>query len=465
LSHFSSSNGYSKRRTSQAGGIFYKTMALFMCSRADRGQHGGGSRCGIDTKHCFNTVAAAAAGRYFRRLSFRRQRPIPHSSICARAEKNLYRISADSLYGIADLKTGKMIVPAEYTTIDVLSDGRFLLTRYENQASSFYYADANGTVTPIQTPVKGTYFSMAGDDCFFIGVYAKRPLTAAVQQPAEQYDIPTLVLLDENMKVIRDDIDGACGAASTPHFTNGLMPIQTGSTLWIGSRKGAIGNGTYGLIDKTGQFVGRNGFDELSWTDSRYIGKRGTALYQLDGKSGEIRLPANASQESSWAKAELEAAREHDISLSFYYPRLNITRVDFCRLAVKLYQKVQPNASAAPAAAFSDCENESVCLAAALGIVTGYDDGTFRPYQSITRQEAAAMLDRLYTTLGGKASAANDKPYADDAQLGDWARSSVYAMREIGIMQGKENNRFRPKDGYTQEQAVVTVERAFQAVK
>lgn len=465
MSHFSSSNGYSKRRTSQAGGIFYKTMALFMCSRADRGQHGGGSRCGIDTKHCFNTVAAAAAGRYFRRLSFRRQRPIPHSSICARAEKNLYRISADSLYGIADLKTGKMIVPAEYTTIDVLSDGRFLLTRYENQASSFYYADANGTVTPIQTPVKGTYFSMAGDDCFFIGVYAKRPLTAAVQQPAEQYDIPTLVLLDENMKVIRDDIDGACGAASTPHFTNGLMPIQTGSTLWIGSRKGAIGNGTYGLIDKTGQFVGSHDFDELSWTDSRYIGKRGTALYQLDGKGGEIRLPANASQESSWAKAELEAAREHDISLSFYYPRLNITRVDFCRLAVKLYQKVQPNASAAPAAAFSDCENESVCLAAALGIVTGYDDGTFRPYQSITRQEAAAMLDRLYTALGGKASAANDKPYADDAQLGDWARSSVYAMREIGIMQGKENNRFRPKDGYTQEQAVVTVERAFQAVK
>lgn len=47
------------------------------------------------------------------------------------------------------------------------------------------------------------------------------------------------------------------------------------------------------------------------------------------------------------------------------------------------------------------------------------------------------MLDRLYTALGGKASAANDKPYADDAQLGDWARSSVYAMREIGIMQGK----------------------------
>lgn len=32
-------------------------------------------------------------------------------------EKNLYKIPADSLYGIADLKTGKMIVPAAYTTM------------------------------------------------------------------------------------------------------------------------------------------------------------------------------------------------------------------------------------------------------------------------------------------------------------------------------------------------------------
>ena len=95
--------------------------------------------------------------------------------------------------------------------------------------------------------------------------------------------------------------------------------------MWIGSRNGAIGNGTYGLIDKTGQFVVKHDFDELSWTDSRYIGKRGTALYQLDGKGGEIQLPANASQESSWVKTELEAAREHDISLPFYYPCLLYT--------------------------------------------------------------------------------------------------------------------------------------------
>ena len=54
-------------------------------------------------------------------------------------------------------------------------------------------------------------------------------------------------------------------------------------------------------LQRNVQFDGRRDFDELSWTDSRYIGKRGTALYQLDGKGGEIQLPANASQESRCA--------------------------------------------------------------------------------------------------------------------------------------------------------------------
>lgn len=54
-------------------------------------------------------------------------------------------------------------------------------------------------------------------------------------------------------------------------------------------------------------------------------------------------------------------------------------------------QQMLPQIIFPQTAAFSDCENGSVCLAAALGIVTGYVDGTFRPYQSITRQQAALI--------------------------------------------------------------------------
>ena len=57
------------------------------------------------------------------------------------------------------------------------------------------------------------------------------------------------------------------------------------------------------------------------------------------------------------------------------------------------------------------------------------------------------------------------KAFADDAKIGDWARGSVYAMRQTGIMQGKENNQFCPTDGYTAEQSIVTIERMYQIIK
>ena len=65
------------------------------------------------------------------------------------------------------------------------------------------------------------------------------------------------------------------GTIPVPTFRNGMMPIQTDSTLWYGSVKGATGNGKYGLIDTTGQYVSRNDFDQIKWRDSRYTGKRG----------------------------------------------------------------------------------------------------------------------------------------------------------------------------------------------
>ena len=305
--------------------------------------------------------------------------------------------------------------------------------------------------------------SVSDEGYFFVGIYAKRPLTDVIyyQEPTTiQYDIPKLVLFDENMNMLRDDIDGGV-AISTPVFHNGLMAIQTGSTLWEGSVKGAYGNGKYGLIDKTGQFIGKNDFDGIDWRDNRFIGWRGKTLYYLDGTGNEVELPANADEYSAWAKPEVEEARQDELGTIFHYPRLDITRVDFCELAVNLYSKMSSVPENIPDAAFSDYEDNNVAVAAALGIVTGYEDGTFRPYAFITREEAATMLDRLYKSLGGTETAEGSKQYADDARFGDWSRDSIYTMQNIGIMKGEENNEFHPDGGYTGEQAIVTIERMY----
>ena len=360
-----------------------------------------------------------------------------------------------------------MVIPLEYDTIDVLADNKILLSKEipgKEHCSNFYLSDENGNITPMDLPVEGTCMSVSDEGYFFVGIYAKRPLTDVIyyQEPTTiQYDIPKLVLFDENMNMLRDDIDGGV-AISTPVFHNGLMAIQTESTLGEGSVKGAFGNGKYGLIDKTGKFVSKNDFDKLDWRDNRFIGWRGKTLYYLDGTGDEVELPANAGEYSAWAKPEVEEARQHSLTLGgFHYPRLDITRVDFCELAVNLYSKMSSVPENIPDEAFSDCEDENVAVAAALGIVTGYEDGTFRPYAFITREEAAAMLDRLYKSLGGTETAEGSKQYADDAQFGNWSRDSIYTMQNIGIMKGEENNEFHPDGGYTGEQAIVTIERMY----
>ena len=396
--------------------------------------------------------------------------------------KNLYTISLDIdgyikygfLDGVVNIETGEMVIPLEYDTIDVLADNKILLSKEilgKEYCSDFYLSDENGNITPMDLPVEGTCMSVSDEGYFFVGIYAKRPLTDVIyyQEPTTiQYDIPKLVLFDENMNMLRDDIDGGV-AISTPVFHNGLMAIQTGSTLWEGSVKGAYGNGKYGLIDKTGKFVSKNDFDKLDWQDNRYIGKRGTKLYLVDKEGGETELPSDIDKYgaswldkySTWARPDVAAAHEHGLGSNFYYPRLDITRVDFCELAVNLYSKMSSVPENIPDAAFSDCEDENVAVAAALGIVTGYEDGTFRPYAFITREEAATMLNRLYKSLGGAETAESSRQYAEDAQFGDWSRDSIYTMQNIGIMKGEENNEFHPDGGYTGEQAIVTIERMY----
>ena len=385
--------------------------------------------------------------------------------------KNLYTISLDIdgyikygfLDGVVNIETGEMVIPLEYDTIDVLADNKILLSKEilgKEHCSDFYLSDENGNITPMDLPVEGTCMSVSDEGYFFVGIYAKRPLTDVIyyQEPTTiQYDIPKLVLFDENMNMLRDDIDGGV-AISTPVFHNGLMAIQTGSTMWEGSVKGAYGNGKYGLMDKTGKDIGKNDFDGIDWRDNRYIGWRGTKFYYLDGTGNEVELPANADEYSTWAQDAVVALRNHNLGSGYYYPRLDITRVDFCELVVDLYRKMNPEMNSAPKnildTVFSDYEDNNVAIAAALGIVTGYEDGTFRPYAFITREEAATMLDRLYKSLGGTENAESSKQYADDAQFGDWSRDSIYTMQNIGIMKGEENNEFHPDGGYTGEQAI-----------
>ena len=114
---------------------------------------------------------------------------------------------------------------------------------------------------------------------------------------------------------------------------------------------------------------------------------------------------------------------------------------------------------------FSDV-NENIDLgfierAYHLGIVNGISETEFKPDGEITRQEAAAMLMRVYKNYTQMEKISGEFKFSDDKDIAEWAQEDVYSINSLGIMQGVGENIFDPLNGYTVEQAIITFWRLY----
>ncbi len=96
-----------------------------------------------------------------------------------------------------------------------------------------------------------------------------------------------------------------------------------------------------------------------------------------------------------------------------------------------------------------------------LGIVNGVSETEFNPDGEITRQEAAAMLMRVYKNYAEMKKIRGEAQFLDDKDIAEWAKEDVYSINSLGIMQGVGENIFDPLNGYTVEQAIITFWRLY----
>lgn len=93
-------------------------------------------------------------------------------------------------------------------------------------------------------------------------------------------------------------------------------------------------------------------------------------------------------------------------------------------------------------------------------VVSGYEDGTFRPDRMVTRQEFVKLA---VLALGLKPEEASQLPFADAASVPQWARGYVAAAASAGLVKGYEDGTFRPLATATRAEAAAVVWRVLEA--
>ena len=111
-------------------------------------------------------------------------------------------------------------------------------------------------------------------------------------------------------------------------------------------------------------------------------------------------------------------------------------------------------------ATYSDVAEDSAYYEAVetlnkLGIVTGYEDGTFKPEDGVTRAEMAALIARIQG-YGETAKAAASTGFAD-VPASHWASGYIANAAGMGIINGYGDGNFGPEDPVLYEQAVKMV--------
>lgn len=190
----------------------------------------------------------------------------------------------------------------------------------------------------------------------------------------------------------------------------------------------------------------------------------------LKNKIEKIEMDGNKTVYAGWKKTETPDVfdAEHFAYILGYpdgtvRPKNNITRAEVATIFYRLLSEQVRNENTTATNSFSDVNNGdwfnvAVSTMAKMGIINGYEDGTFRPQENITRAEFAAIASRFDT----KNTAVPNADFADIE--GHWGKIEISKAAMNGWITGDPTGNFRPNDKLTRAEAMAIINRVLNRV-
>ena len=154
-----------------------------------------------------------------------------------------------------------------------------------------------------------------------------------------------------------------------------------------------------------------------------------------------------------------------DESLWPVKPQGNITRAEVATIFYRLLTNDARDENWTTSNSFTDVSADSwyntpVSTLSAMGLIEGYEDGSFRPDNPITRAEFAAIAGRFFTD--------NDAIYEpgtfSDIEGAEWFADAVQAAKDHDIIGGYPDGSFKPNNPITRAEACSIVNRTTKRV-
>ena len=100
------------------------------------------------------------------------------------------------------------------------------------------------------------------------------------------------------------------------------------------------------------------------------------------------------------------------------------------------------------------------------GITIGISETEFGPDLKMTREQMATFIDRYFDVMGLELPKFKEpQTVGDSSAIGDWAKVSVDAVQQAGIVEGYPNGNFGPGNALTRAEAATMMFRCYGEVK
>ena len=230
---------------------------------------------------------------------------------------------------------------------------------------------------------------------------------------------------------------------------NGIMPYQT-YTLNFQLKLNTVQNGTFETNSAASAQVFSSGSTEASNKVASPSLTRNIKKSSGRDHSSTVTIPDGLNGADHYAYVV-------GYPDGLVYPQNNITRAEVATIFFRLLEDETREANMTKSNSYSDVQEDAwyncaVSTLSKMGIIKGYEDGSFQPNAPISRAEFAAIAARFDPD-------GDTTPATFSDVSGHWAKDEISIAANHGWIKGYEDGSFKPDQKITRAETMTLVNR------